>query len=307
MSKPLVLKSSHNAFTLVELLVVIGIIALLISILMPALTKVRFNAKAVACASNQRQIYLAMAMYANENHGYMPGVNAREGNWGAQYFTSYGAYPWEYSSTNNWWYGNADNLPPDVSWGVGGTILWFGVGVLIGQKYLPPSRVVACTDFTTPNSVNFSYNDAFTLTENYTLHNGDVSQMWTAQYPAVAGSYVLNSLAYYQPDAPAKGKLGGLGRKGGDYAQAAPLNGQRITAVLMCFTTGPSAINDGPAIAHASRGVNVTYRDGHVAWQSMDRQDWAYIISGEGAQGCSSENDLLGKWSSFWLWASARE
>ena len=66
------MQRNRKAFTLVELLVVIGIIAVLIGILLPALRRAREAAVQTACQSNLHQIALLFQIYVNENKGWFP-------------------------------------------------------------------------------------------------------------------------------------------------------------------------------------------------------------------------------------------
>ncbi|MGB7160921.1 MAG: DUF1559 domain-containing protein [Tepidisphaeraceae bacterium] len=70
---------SPSAFTLIELLVVIGIIGVLIAILVPTISSARRQGRDVACASNMRQICLALIAYAGQNGGYYPPNSGESG------------------------------------------------------------------------------------------------------------------------------------------------------------------------------------------------------------------------------------
>jgi prepilin-type N-terminal cleavage/methylation domain-containing protein len=79
--------SGFTGFTLVELLVVIGILALLISILLPALNKARAAARAVQCSAQVRTMVQGMLLYANENRGFLPPAH--------DYFTTSINWSWD--------------------------------------------------------------------------------------------------------------------------------------------------------------------------------------------------------------------
>jgi prepilin-type N-terminal cleavage/methylation domain-containing protein/prepilin-type processing-associated H-X9-DG protein len=78
----------QKGFTLIELLVVIAIIALLLSIILPSLSKAKEYARKVICANNQRQCGMAVRIYAEQNNGVFPLQANTYWAWDVSYWTT---------------------------------------------------------------------------------------------------------------------------------------------------------------------------------------------------------------------------
>jgi prepilin-type N-terminal cleavage/methylation domain-containing protein/prepilin-type processing-associated H-X9-DG protein len=97
--KPLRYRFVASAFTLIELLVVIAIIGILAALILPALSRARSKARAVVCASQIRQVWLAVEMYTQEWEGNSPHWHCGTCTW-----TTWRDAVWPYAPNTNVWY-----------------------------------------------------------------------------------------------------------------------------------------------------------------------------------------------------------
>lgn len=92
----------YKKFTLIELLVVIAIIGILISILMPSLAKARKKAMIAVCASNEKQIAIALHSYTVSSNGYFPAPDGLSGYEWDDIISGYLGDPWSDAEQRTW-------------------------------------------------------------------------------------------------------------------------------------------------------------------------------------------------------------
>jgi prepilin-type processing-associated H-X9-DG protein len=237
-------KLRTSGFTLVELLVVVGIVTLMVTILLPAMSKARDASNKSKCASNLHQIGLAILLYQNDNNQSYPRTildtsGAPVPNWGTPTEAKVGA-PNPFASPTE--------SVNDV------TASFF---LLIRQEQIT-SQVFICPD---SNAEKWDFGGKSNTAQNW-VNWTDISKNLSYSYenPFASNTAIANGWQLKNPDATyAIAADMNPGTSVPNGAVAGGVTGIKPTSTAAEMKTGNSA-------NHSQEGQNVLFGDGHAEW-----------------------------------------
>ncbi|MHB9071449.1 MAG: type II secretion system protein [Sedimentisphaerales bacterium] len=236
-----------KGFTLVELLVVISIIALLLAILMPALSKARESGNKVVCASNGKQLYLATACYVLDNRNKIPYHCGSDP--ASVYYDPYNSYSIHHIS-----------IPPgDLIQGLGRL---YGKYTTDPKIYFCPSTRDGAFQFPKMSKADpLNPDSTFQLNNNYWVGTGTLRMPGRSTYIYRGGDFDPAKVH------PTKRKL---------YLDLSTIKGSKAFAADIW-----TLANSRPLSISHKDGINAIFTDGHVGWNRIKSEDLKRKISSD--------------------------